>query len=144
MKVDFIFNEQTKVSEAVIKYKNETFIGTAKCHPDDLEFATSITGYDIAYIRAYIKYLKYSKKVYQDKLNTYKNLLKAIESCKLHNKKSYEYKYIKKQLNETEEVVDIIKSLISDFDKNLTTLLKEKDRLFNKIREIRARENNNK
>lgn len=61
-----------------------TFMGSAKCHEDDIDFITDITGYDLARDRATISYLKYKIKDTQSRREEVSNAYSSthVESLK--------------------------------------------------------------
>ena len=57
---DFTYDEETGVTICTLKdTKRNTYIGEAHCHPDDTDMKNQMTGSEIAYRRAYIKFLKH-------------------------------------------------------------------------------------
>lgn len=61
-----------------------TFAGFAKCHEDDIDFISDITGYDLARDRAIISYLKYKIKDTQSRREEVSNAYSStrVESLK--------------------------------------------------------------
>lgn len=64
-----------------------TFAGFAKCHEDDIDFITDITGYDLARDRAVISYLKYKIKDTQSRREEVSNAYSSTHATSLKKRK---------------------------------------------------------
>lgn len=58
MRRRFSYNKETSVADVVLYMDGITATGTAKVHPDDLQYANEYTGLHLAELRAYKKYLE--------------------------------------------------------------------------------------
>ena len=61
MKIIHNWDKENYKATCIIKDKNCTFTGEARCHPEDVEFLSTITGGYIAEGRAYIKLYQHIK-----------------------------------------------------------------------------------
>lgn len=64
-----------------------TFAGFAKCHEDDIDFISDITGYDLARDRAIISYLKYKIKDTQSRREEVSNAYSSTHVKSLKKRK---------------------------------------------------------
>lgn len=64
-----------------------TFAGFAKCHEDDIDFISDITGYDLARNRAIISYLKYKIKDTQSRREEVSNAYSSTHVKSLKKRK---------------------------------------------------------
>ena len=54
------YDEENGITTCTLQdTKHNTYVGEARCHPDDVDMKNKMTGSEIAYRRAYIKYLKH-------------------------------------------------------------------------------------
>ena len=58
MRVKFTQSDNNETTFCTIKYGDEVYTGLAKCHPEDMDFANTLTGQEIAYKRALAAMLK--------------------------------------------------------------------------------------
>ena len=77
------FNKETGISTVTIRTPLGKFTGHAKVHPEDVPYASNITGCRYADQRAKIKYLKAKARVISNEikaLNDFKNVLTSLEN----------------------------------------------------------------
>ena len=72
------FFPETGESTVALSDKNGVYIGTAKLHPQDKEFASEYAGCRLAQKRAWIQYLQRQLRIKKIQLKTIKNLIKDI------------------------------------------------------------------
>lgn len=119
----------------MIVYKDQAFFGKAECHPDDKDMESERTGLTIAEARAYIKMKKFIKRhEIEPVIAAYKHLLKNIESSKHHNPRAYESCMIRSQLAHWENKLEEINTDIADEERSLQDYIKQKDKLYQKLR----------
>ena len=113
-----------------IKLYNVSWIGIAKCHPDDYPYISKLTGGIIAEYRAEIDLLK--------KINNYeikpgiaalKHVYCTMRHSKRYNEKSYEAIRLKKELAHLMDELEENKKAIQDIHNNLNKYLEDKDKL---------------
>ena len=95
-------------------------IGTAKCHPDDEEHKSEITGTSIAEMRAAIDICQKIKK-YEVKpgLAALKHLYGTMKESKKFNPESYEAKRLMKEIKNYENEINDINAQIKVIKQNL-------------------------
>lgn len=119
----------------VIYYNGESFVGTAHCHDEDKDMESERTGLTIAEARAYIKMLKAKKKYeIQPKIDVLRHLLKNIQSSKRHDPEAYESCMLRSQLAHWENKLEEINTDIADEERSLQDYIKQKDKLYQKLR----------
>lgn len=118
-----------------IEYKGMRFTGEAHCHPDDMDMESERTGLTIAEARAHIKLKKFQKRFEIEPIvNTYRHILKNIQSSKNHNPKAYESCMLRSQLAYWESQLAEINADIADEKKYLQEYIDQKDKLYRKLR----------
>ena len=134
-KTEYEYNEKTGKSYFYIQYNGITVCGEAKCHPEDADMMSERTGLTIAEARAYIQMLKAKKKYeIQPKIDVLRHLLKNIQSSKRHDPKAYESCMLRSQLAHWEDKLEEINTDIADEEHSLQDYIKQKDKLYNKLR----------
>ena len=119
----------------MIHYKGQVFMGVAKCHPDDADMESERTGLTIAEARAYIKLKKFQKKFeIEPVVNAYRHILKNIQTSTKHNPKAYESCMLRSQLAHWEDKLEEINTDIADEERSLQDYIKQKDKLYQKLR----------
>lgn len=122
--------------------KGRKFIGTAKCHPDDLDFSNELTGGVIASRRAMLKYLQSIKRdILQPELNALKQLYYSMNQSKKFNPKSYENIMLQRQIRLKEEDLATIEEELVRLKQDLKLFIATKDATYKKLRENRAKRN---
>ena len=85
----YIWDEDTKTATCTLYDQNNSFCGTAKCHPDDEEFMSEKTGLIIAESRAQLEALRHLKNnILKPELAGLEQLYYSINKSKHYNKKS--------------------------------------------------------
>lgn len=131
----YSWNENTGTAFATIFYKNYTFTGEARCHPDDKDMMSKLTGQTIAEYRATLKYLKFVRDCeLQPQLQSLKQLYYSMNHSKYFNPKSYEAKMLYRQINHLTEDLKEIKYLIDLTKKALATYINIKERDHTQLR----------
>ncbi len=130
------YNYDHGVSLFIIYYKNQVFIGEAHCHDDDMDMASERTGLTIAEARATIKMKKFIRQ-YEIKpvIESYKHLLKNIQSSSKHNPKAYESCMLRSQLAHWENKLTEITNDINEEAKYLGEYIEQKDKLYKRLRD---------
>ena len=108
-----------------------TFMGSAKCHEDDIDFISDITGYDLARDRATISYLKYKIKDTQSRREEVYNAYSSTRVESLKKRKETlkkEIEFYRKAIKFYE--AEIRKRIISKEKTN--NWIKDRNKLLNK------------
>lgn len=132
MKTSFEYdNGQTL---CIIEYKDHYFVGQAHCHPDDEDFMSEKTGCFIAESRAHQKYLKFVKNCEilpkLEALNHLKSTLAVWEN----DTPNYFSRRLNSEIKNLEEDLMMCKRAIANEQQYLHGYIKEKDKLYKRIR----------
>lgn len=123
----------------LIDDQGRKFVGTAKCHPDDLDFSNELTGGVIASHRAMIKYLRSIKRdILQPELRALKQLYYSMNQSKKFNPNSYENKMLQRQIHIKEEDLATIEEELVSLQQKLKLFIATKDATYKKLRQNRA------
>lgn len=136
-KIDFNYNNDlgAPLATCVISYNNVFFVGEAKCHPDDMDFASERTGLCIAEARANIKLMTYIRDTtIKPALATLRHLQRNMESSKNYNPKSYEAKMVRGQLRSLEKDLAVANNDIAEEKQYLKEYIQKKDEFYKKMR----------
>ena len=79
MRVKFTQSDNNETTFCTIKYGDEVYTGLAKCHPEDMDFANTLTGQEIAYKRALAAMLKAEIKSTKQELKIFNNFYNSIK-----------------------------------------------------------------
>lgn len=136
----FMYDEENALATAIIYTpKGKIFIGTAQCHPEDMEFANKLTGQEIAYRRASLNFLKDVRdnelKPEIKALNAY---LYSINKGKYFDKKNPMVKILYRNITQREEELEMINDMIDNERSQLIEYLKSKDDLYARLRKSRG------
>ena len=115
----------------------KTFVGIAKCHPDDEDMASEKTGMYIAGLRAIISILKYEKKEIKKEIKTLYKFHYTINRSKQYNKESYENRMLHRNIKRLEEEVELIEEEIKEINKKIINYIEEKEKFYQVIRRKR-------
>ena len=142
---NFDYNKETGAATAIIHVKGKIYVGTAYCHPDDMEFANQLTGCDIAYRRASIKMLKDIRDNELipglKSLNAY---LYSINKGQYFDKKNPMVKILYHNITQRQNEIDMINEMIKNEKAQLKEFIDTKDALYQKLRAKRAKLDENK
>lgn len=132
------YDNETHEAICVLTYNNNTFTGTATCHPDDYDMESAKTGQTIAYLRAAIKYYQHIKNnELKPKLDALYQYYYSINRSKEFDKKSYEVKMLWRQIQNYEDDLAVVRCSLAQLRKNLSEFIQNKDEIYKKIRNNR-------
>ena len=124
--------------------KGNTFVGRARCHPDDQEFESEKIGYTIASRRALIRAIKHHiKNELGPKFKAFKNLYTSMQTSSHFNYKSYEAKRIYKEMMNIEMEIKVFQEMILAIETELKDYISSKDIFHKKIKNLRNQVKNN-
>lgn len=142
MKEHFDWDAETSTATYTYTVDNKTFVGTAKCCPEDADMCSQKTGSEIARRRAAIKYFKYEKQKVNDVLDEItKHLWNPIQQSKRFDAESYLGKELKDYVESLEATKEYFVNIIHNCEVELEIYLKEKDIFYKQIRKIRKDKN---
>lgn len=119
-------------------------IGYAFCAKEDRDFKSSLVGKEISYKRAKIELLNY---IIENDLNPQIKVLKHLENAintRGDKKKTRGDKLILRELNRTLQYKDELQETIKSIKAYLRNYIDEKDIVYQKLRENRAKGTNKK
>lgn len=136
----FMYDEEKALATAIIYTpRGKVFVGTAQCHPDDMDFANALTGQEIAYRRASIKFLKDVRdnelKPGLQALNAY---LYSINKGKYFDKKNPMVKILYHNISQRQEELSMVNEMIETERQQLIDYIKSKDDLYTRLRRTRT------
>lgn len=135
MKVEYKWSPETGIATCILFHNNHKYIGTAKCHPDDLDMESERTGLFIAECRAYINYHKARrenelKPQFNILQHTYLTMLSATGT----NPQSKEMKILRKQLQVARRKLDANLIELNAEKAQLKFYIDQKERTYQRIR----------
>lgn len=135
MKVEYQWSPETGIATCFLFHNNNKYIGTAKCHPDDLDMESERTGLFIAECRAYINYYRAKidnelKPQFNILQHTYFTLLGATGT----NPQSKEMKILRKQLQAARHKLDAVQYQLNAEKSQLKFYIDQKEKLYQRIR----------
>lgn len=143
-KIEFKHYKETGISVCKIKDKDLTFVGKAKCHPDDEDMKSEKVGCEIAYSRAVIEALKHKRDcVIKPSLRALRQLYFSMKNSKKFNPKAYETKMMWRQIQNWQFDLTTINEMLATERKNLHKYITEKEKFYESIRKNRNKAKNN-
>ena len=106
------------------------FAGFAKCHEDDVDFISDITGYDLARDRATISYLKYKIKDAQSRREEVSNAYSSTHAKSLKKRKET----LKKEIEFYHKAIKFYEAKIRDrivSKEKTNNWIRDRDKLLN-------------
>ena len=136
----FEFDKETGLSTCIIYGKQgKTFVGTAQCHPEDMDMNSRLTGMSIAEMRAQLAALRDIRdNEIIPELRALKQLRGSIDHSSQFNPKSYENIMLARQIRQKESALADIRELINMRYSELRVFLREKEKCYQGIRKHRA------
>lgn len=136
----FGWDEETGVATCVLyDNKNHTYAGIAHCHPNDKDMCSKLVGFQIAYKRAYITFLKKLKNILSDRKHFLEVIIKEMKDSPYFSEKDFGVRKINKELNKLENNLINTKIFIKKMDKELSEYIADKEEFYQKIRTKRAK-----
>lgn len=134
-KVNYTYDDIEREAIFTINYGGATFIGKARCHPEDMDYGNERTGLTIAEARANIKLMKFKRRFeIQPKIDVLNHILANMETSKRYAPKSYEAKSIRSQLRAAQEAYAQLTQDIVDEEKYLQEYIDKKTDFYNRLR----------
>lgn len=110
------------------------FKGEARCHPEDEDYASELTGCTIAEYRAQIEAARTYRNDTRIKLTALNQLLYSMNQSSNFSPKSYEAKMLYRQIRMMKEDLEIAKHQLAVLKLDLYEYMRDKDELFKKLR----------
>ena len=116
----FEWDETTGLATCTLTTDYGTFVGVARCHPDDKDMVSEKVGCEIAYSRAAVKSFTHERDyIIKPSLKALKQLYYSMKHSKKFNSKSYEAKMIWSQIHNWQYDLNTINSMI-DLERKIT------------------------
>lgn len=139
-KLEVNFTQNNELTRCDMYYDGKSFIGYAKCLPEDNDMISERTGCTLAEIKANIKRLRYIRNKVREQLKPLTIFKSRLECCKDYNADSFEARRLRKEIWLYEEEIKEITNAINDEEAYLKKYIKEKENLYTRIRAKRANE----
>lgn len=137
----FNYNEHRGTTTCTISDGQNTFIGTARCHPNDRDCMSEYTGCEIAERRCKIKILQHIKNnQIIPQIQAYEHLISTMLNSKQLNPQSYEFKRIKAEYDNLLNQYTAIKNKIKYSQSKLREYIADKEKVNKFIRLKKAKE----
>ena len=134
----FIYDNETNEALCVITDRDNIFVGTAICHPDDLDFASEKVGMKIAHLRASIKCLQhYKNNEIKPKIAALRQLYYSINKSKKFNEKSYENYMLQRQIRNYQDDLAVAQLELNTLKKKLYETLQNQEKAYQIVRNKR-------
>lgn len=135
----FSYDKETGATLCILTdTKQHEFIGVAQCHPDDIDMQNQMTGCEIAFRRAYIKYLKAVRDMeIVPQLNILKHMYTCMEQAADFNPKDNNARLMRRSIENYAAAADVIRENIRNNRNDLYKYMTEKGKLYQSIREKR-------
>lgn len=144
MTIDFVQSDNKDNTVCTIKYGDEVYVGRAKCHPDDMDMANTLTGQEIAYKRALVKMLKTEIKSVKTELKLFKNFYTSLAQSKKFNERCYAAYKLRKEIKSLEYTLEQLVKTLNALKSSIQIYINKKDELYKAIRKNRGQEKKNK
>ena len=116
---------------------NIGYTGYAYCAEEDKDFKSKLTGLHLAEYRANIKKVQQEIQYCQERLNGLKAVYYSVIDSKGYDKNNVVSKRLYKHMKMTESELDFWKSLYRSGKNHIHASIKEKDKLYKRLRENR-------
>lgn len=137
---EYSWLEEEGIAFCDIEYKGLTFCGTARCHPEDKDMQSTLTGKTIAEFRATIQYLRFIRDFeLRPQLKSLKQLYYSMNYSKYFDPHSYEAKMLYRQINLIQDDIKAIKEEIERIKQELKSYIERKEVDHAKIRALKAK-----
>jgi hypothetical protein len=141
--INFTHDPETKTTYCVsIDNDGRHYTGKAKCHEQDADFYTDLTGEIIAAKRAVEKVYKAELKELKRELRIYDNLLNTFR-CGIKyddERDSNMYRQIMRQRRLKQDEIYAVLRLIKTNEDDLSEYLRDKEYFYQEMRKMRARQ----
>lgn len=139
--IKFNWNPEEGLATCIITTgEGNTFIGEARCHPEDMDVASEYIGCDLASLRAEKKQLQYYKNnVIIPGYKALKQLYYSINTSKFYNDNSYEAYMIKRQMQIKLEELEAVKEEIKKINEAIKNFKINLDSRFTILRNAKSK-----
>lgn len=131
--IEYIANNDSATTICYLTDGDNQFIGMTTCHPDDMPYASELTGGYIAEGRAIIKMLQHHKNnVIKPQIEVLEHLYGCMKSSKSYNAKSNETRLIRRQLQMKKNELANLRCDIENIKQTLKEYISLKDKQYAK------------
>lgn len=139
MKRLYDFDPVDGIAHVTFIIGDKEFRGTAICHEQDKDMMSEKTGLYLAEQRATIAYLQDARdNDIKPKLQMLEHIYDGFQQSKYFNEKSYESRFIRRQIRFLENDLTTINETLAETRKNITRTIIEKDKFYRDVRKHRA------
>lgn len=141
-KFNTVWDPETYVAICEIKTPDGyAATGFSACHPNDVDMVSEKTGCQIAERRAYIDYLKHTKKTLNAELKILKKFYNVVNQSKYYNEADYTNQMLIRHISRLESDIDDIKQEIDLQRSLLQEYLDNKEKFYQSVRKNRKDQN---
>ena len=142
--IDSRYNHYNGSSKVILRHLGQLFEGWAKLNPEDEDKASEYAGCAYAEQRAYIKALKYERKLAKEEAEVCRKFIKACSSTKAWDPTSPSAKVAYHQLNVKIKKVNKLADMINAAEKSLQQSIWTRDVTIKAFRENKQKRLNDK
>lgn len=140
MKRLYDFDPVDGIAHVTFIIGDKKFRGTAICHEQDKDMMSEKTGLYLAEQRATIAYLQDVRdNDIKPKLQMLEHIYDGFQQSKYFNEKSYESRFIRRQIRFLENDLTTINETLAETRKNITRTIIEKDKFYRDVRRHRTK-----
>lgn len=145
LKENILWDEDLGLATATIvdTTHGEVFTASAMCSPEDSDMKSKLTGQEIAWRRAYIKYLQYLKNYYGVQYKALNDFQKNIQNCKHYNSDFQIEQLLSKEVKLTYNTYINLREKVKCEKKALNSYISNKAEVYHKYRERRINKGDN-
>lgn len=142
--IEYKWNPETHTATCIFSIDNVKYVGTAICHPTDLDFESEKTGQSIAIMRAQVKICQaFVKNNLKPRLAALNQLYYSMNQSKKFNPDSYENKMLQRQIQLTKNQLTIVKEEIANKKQEIKDYINQKDEFYKTLRANRNKTKTN-
>lgn len=132
------WDEESGTATVILYDRDNAFVGIATCHPDDMDMKSEMTGMEIAHSRALINAYKHFRDTEViPAIKALRHIIGCYANGEKYDLKSNEAFLIKRQLQDYETDLEVIREAIKAQKMALHKYLKDKETFYNRVRNNR-------
>lgn len=123
----------------ILDIDNTSYVGEARCHPEDTDMMNEKTGLYIAETRANIKFLKHLIKESKKELKSLIDFHSLLKFNPYYDENNRETKLLIKEIKRRKKDIEENKKILKDMQFSLKEYIAQKDEFYQKIRKNRSK-----